>query len=47
LTKLISMDEGKNMLALINSRQSDRSYSDKAVEKEKLERIEVISYNKY
>jgi nitroreductase len=33
------MDKGKEMLKLIRNRQSDRSYSNKAVEKEKLERI--------
>ena len=33
------MFDGKKMLELIVSRQSDRSYSDKAIEKEKLERI--------
>jgi nitroreductase len=33
------MDEGQRMLDLINSRQSDRKYSDKPVEKEKLDRI--------
>jgi len=39
LTKLLSMDEGAKMIDLITSRQSDRSYSDKVVEKEKIERI--------
>jgi nitroreductase len=33
------MIDGKEMLELIISRQSDRKYSDKQVEKEKLERI--------
>jgi len=33
------MIDGKKMLELIISRQSDRKYSDKPVEKEKLERI--------
>jgi nitroreductase len=33
------MADGKKTLELINSRQSDRKYSDKPVEKEKLERI--------
>ena len=33
------MIDGKNILDLIISRQSDRKYSDKPVEKEKLERI--------
>ena len=33
------MDEGVKMIDLISSRQSDRSYSDKVVEKEKIERI--------
>jgi nitroreductase len=33
------MINGKNMLELISSRQSDRQYSDKPVEKEKLDRI--------
>ncbi len=33
------MNEGEKMLELIISRQSDRKYSDKPVEKEKLERI--------
>jgi nitroreductase len=33
------MIDGKHMLDLIISRQSDRKYSDKPVEKEKLERI--------
>jgi nitroreductase len=33
------MIEGKKMLELIISRQSDRKYSDKPVEKEKLDRI--------
>jgi nitroreductase len=33
------MADGKKILELINSRQSDRKYSDKPVEKEKLERI--------
>ena len=33
------MMNGKEMLELIKRRQSDRSYSDKAVEKDKLERI--------
>jgi nitroreductase len=33
------MMNGKEMLELIRKRQSDRSYSDKAVEKDKLERI--------
>jgi nitroreductase len=33
------MFDGKKMLELISSRQSDRKYSDKPVEKEKLERI--------
>jgi len=33
------MDEGIKMLDLISSRQSDRSYSDKVVEKDKIERI--------
>jgi nitroreductase len=33
------MIDGKKALALIKSRQSDRKYSDKPVEKEKLERI--------
>jgi nitroreductase len=33
------MVNGKEMLELIKNRQSDRSYSNKAVEKEKLERI--------
>lgn len=33
------MINGKDTLDLINSRQSDRKYSDKPVEKEKLERI--------
>lgn len=33
------MVNGKEMLELIMSRQSDRSYSERAVEKEKLERI--------
>jgi len=39
LTKLLSMDEGAKMIDLITSRQSDRSYSDKVIEKEKIERI--------
>jgi nitroreductase len=33
------MVDGKTMLELIHSRQSDRSYSDKPVENEKIERI--------
>ena len=33
------MDEGSKMLELILNRQSDRKYSDKAIEKEKLDRI--------
>jgi nitroreductase len=33
------MDEGKRTLELITSRQSDRKYSSKQIEKEKLERI--------
>lgn len=33
------MINGKEMLELIKSRQSDRKYSDKAIEKEKLERV--------
>jgi nitroreductase len=33
------MIEGKNLLDLIKSRQSDRKYSDKAIETEKLDRI--------
>ena len=33
------MIDGSEMLALMNRRQSDRTYLDKAVEKEKLERI--------
>ncbi len=33
------MIEGKKMLELILRRQSDRKYSDKPVEQEKLERI--------
>jgi nitroreductase len=33
------MPEGKEILELIISRQSDRKYSDKKIEKEKLERI--------
>ena len=33
------MIDGKKMLELIISRQSDRKYSDKPVEKEKLDRI--------
>jgi nitroreductase len=33
------MDDGKKILELIISRQSDRKYSDRPVEKEKLERI--------
>ena len=33
------MIDGKRMLSLIRSRQSDRKYSDKPIEKEKLERI--------
>jgi nitroreductase len=33
------MLNGKEMLELIMSRQSDRSYSDRAIEKEKLERV--------
>jgi len=33
------MTDGKKMLELITSRQSDRKYSDRPVEKEKLERI--------
>lgn len=33
------MDEGIKMLDLITSRQSDRSYSERTVEKEKLDRI--------
>jgi nitroreductase len=33
------MIDGKNLLELIKSRQSDRKYSDKPIEKEKLERI--------
>jgi nitroreductase len=33
------MDEGKKILDLIIARQSDRKYSDRPVEKEKLERI--------
>ena len=33
------MTDGKKMLEIITSRQSDRKYSDKPVEKEKLERI--------
>ena len=33
------MINGKEMLELIKSRQSDRKYSDKPVEKEKLERV--------
>jgi nitroreductase len=33
------MVDGKKMLELITSRQSDRSYSDKPIENEKLERI--------
>jgi len=33
------MNEGTKMLGLISDRQSDRSYSDQAVEKEKLERV--------
>jgi nitroreductase len=33
------MVDGKTMLEIILSRQSDRSYSDKPVEKEKMERI--------
>ena len=33
------MGDGEKMLELILSRQSDRKYSDKPVEKEKLERI--------
>ena len=33
------MFDGKNILDLITSRQSDRKYSDKPVEKEKLDRI--------
>jgi nitroreductase len=33
------MIDGKHMLDLISSRQSDRKYSDKPVEKEKLDRI--------
>jgi len=33
------MTDGKEMLELINSRQSDRKYSDKPIEKDKLERI--------
>ena len=33
------MFDGKNILDLIISRQSDRKYSDKAVEKDKLDRI--------
>ena len=33
------MIDGKEMLELIISRQSDRKYSDKPIEKEKLERI--------
>ena len=33
------MNEGEKMLELIISRQSDRKYSDKPVEKEKLDRI--------
>jgi nitroreductase len=33
------MTDGKKILALIKSRQSDRKYNDKPVEKEKLERI--------
>lgn len=33
------MVDGKSMIELINSRQSDRSYSDKPVENEKIERI--------
>jgi nitroreductase len=34
-----AMINGINMLELITSRQSDRKYSDKAIEKEKLDRI--------
>lgn len=33
------MIDGKEMLELIRTRQSDRSYSDRSVEKEKVERI--------
>lgn len=33
------MDEGKRILELITSRQSDRKYSSKQIEKEKLDRI--------
>jgi nitroreductase len=33
------MIEGREMLELILRRQSDRKYSDKSIEKEKLERI--------
>ena len=33
------MTDGKDILDLIVSRQSDRKYSDKPVEKEKLDRI--------
>jgi nitroreductase len=33
------MVNGKEMLELIKNRQSDRSYSNKGVEKEKIERI--------
>lgn len=33
------MDDGKQILELIKSRQSDRKYSSKHIEKEKLERI--------
>lgn len=33
------MDKGKQMLELITSRQSDRKYSDKPIEQDKLDRI--------
>ena len=39
MTKILFMDEGLLMLELISRRQSDRSYTDRIVEKEKIERI--------
>ena len=39
LTKILFMDEGIMMLELISLRQSDRNYTDRMVEKEKIERI--------